>query len=230
MKKYFLLGMFLAASSITAAEPKDEVAAAAKKLGEAANYSWTTKVVVPEGSQFRPGPSEGKTEKDGLSFFTTNFNDNITQTYVKGEKGAISSQDGGWQSLSELENAEGFGRFRAAMARNFKTPAVQAAEMAAGTKSLTKEGDVYSGELTEEGAKQSLRFRRGGDGPNISGAKGSVKFWVKDGVLTKFEYVVKGSIEFNGNNLDIDRTTTVEIKDVGATKIAVPEEAKKKMS
>ena len=34
----------------------------------------------------------------------------------------------------------------------------------------------------------------------------------------------------NGDDVDVDRTTTVEIKDVGTTKITVPEEAKNKMS
>jgi hypothetical protein len=37
-------------------------------------------------------------------------------------------------------------------------------------------------------------------------------------------------MSFNGNDREIDRTTTVEIKDVGTTKLTVPEEAKKKLS
>jgi hypothetical protein len=57
-----------------------------------------------------------------------------------------------------------------------------------------------------------------------------VKFWVKDGVLSKYEIKVKGTVSFNGNDRDIDRTTTVEIKDIGATKIQVPEGAQKKLS
>src|SRR5439155_13884138 len=96
-----------------------------------------------------------------------------------------------------------------------------------------KDGDAYSGDLTEDGAKSLLTFGgRGGGGnaPEISGAKGAVKFWVKDGVLSKYEFKVQGKVSFNGNDRDIDRTTTVEIKDVGTTKVNVPEEAKKKLS
>jgi hypothetical protein len=225
-----VLGLVLATNSFLAAEPKDDVLAAAKKLGESANYSWNTKVVVPEGTQFRPGPSEGKIEKGGVAYFTTSFNDNVSQTYVQGEKGAVSNPDGGWQSLAELDNAEGFARFRAAFARNFRPPAAQAAELAAATRNLKQDGDAYVGELTEDGAKTFLRLRRGGDAPAISGAKGTVKFWIKDGVLSKFEYSVKGSMEFNGNNIDLDRITTVEIKDVGSTKLVVPDDVKKKLS
>jgi hypothetical protein len=36
-------------------------------------------------------------------------------------------------------------------------------------------------------------------------------------------------VSFNGNDRDVDRTTTVEIKDVNSTKIEVPDEAKKKL-
>jgi hypothetical protein len=35
---------------------------------------------------------------------------------------------------------------------------------------------------------------------------------------------------FNGEDRDIDRTTTTEFKDIGTTKIEVPEAAKKKLS
>jgi hypothetical protein len=70
----------------------------------------------------------------------------------------------------------------------------------------------------------------GGDGPDITGAKGTIKFWVKDGALTKYETDVQGSIDFNGNARDMHPVTTIEIKDVGTTKIEVPADAKKNLS
>jgi hypothetical protein len=236
MKTHILgAAAFLFAGALLAADsnPKDDVISAAKKLGEKPNYSWKSTVAVPESAQFKPGPSEGKTEKDGYTHVTSSFGDNKTETVVKGDKGAITNQEGSWQSLEEVEKEEGFGRFRAVMARNLKAPAVQAAELAAATKDLKKEGDVYSGELTEEGAKSLLTFggRRGGaNAIAASNAKGSVKFWLKDGALSKYEFKVTGTRNFNGNDQAIDRTTTVEIKDAGTTKLTIPEEAKKKMS
>ena len=87
---------------------------------------------------------------------------------------------------------------------------------------------TYSADLTEAGAKERLTFGRGGQGPEVSNAKGSAKFWIKDGVLAKYELKTSGHVEFNGNGRDVDRTTTVEIKDAGKTKIEVPDDAKKK--
>jgi hypothetical protein len=233
MKKSILFSaMALAAAALIAADssPKDEIIAAAKKLAEKPNYTWKTTVEVPADAQFRPGPTEGKTEKDGYTMVSMTFGDNTTQAVLKGDKAAVTNRDGEWQSASELENSEGRGRFLGRMARNIKTPAVQAADLAAGTKDLKKDGDTYSGDLTEDTAKAFLRFGRGADGPTVSNAKGSVKFWLKDGALAKYEYKVKGTINFDGNDRDVDRTTTIEIKDVGTTKVTVPEEAKKKLS
>ena len=116
-------------------------------------------------------------------------------------------------------------RFVAALA--FLAPAVQAAELASFSKDLKKDGDAFASDLTEEGAKTLLRFRRGSDGPAVSNAKGSVKIWLKDGALTKYEYKIQGNINFGGNDVNVDRVTTVEIKDVGKTKVEVAEEAKK---
>jgi hypothetical protein len=234
MKRNILFGALtmLAGSLLAADSPKDDITSAVKKLGEKANYSWTTTVAVPEGSRFRSGPTEGKTEKDGVAHLTMTFGDNKAQAFLKGEKGAVSNPDGGWQTLAEIEGSEGRGRFMSRMWRNFKAPTEQAADLVARAKELKKEGDMVTGELTEEITKELLSFRGrgGGDGPTIASPKGSVKFWMKDGMLSKYEFKVQGKVSFNNNERDVDRTTTVEIKDVGTTKVDVPEEVKKKLA
>lgn len=228
MTKHLLIyAASLMAASLNAADssPKDEIQAAAKKLGEKANYSWKTTVVVPEGQRYRPGPSEGKTEKGGFTHVTWTFGDNTLQTVLKGEKGAVTNQEGTWESLADVEKEEGVGRFRAMLARSFKAPAEQAAELAAATTELKKDDDVYSGILSELGAKEFLRAGRSADQATVTDASGSVKFWLKDGAITKYEFRVKGTV----NNNDRERTTTIEIKDVGTTKLDIPDEAKKKL-
>jgi hypothetical protein len=207
----------------TAAAPKEEVVAAAKKLAAQANYSWKQAVIVPESSPFKPGPTEGKLEKGGVAYFTLSFGDNTTKIYLQGEKSAVSGPDGGWQSAAEMESDEGPGRFIGFIARTFKAPAAQAEELAGTVKELAQDGDVISGEMTDEGAKSQFRFG------TVTNPKGSVKFWVKDGQLVKYEFKLTGKADFNGNEFDVDRDTTIEITDVGATKIEVPAEAKKKL-
>jgi hypothetical protein len=236
MKFLMMLATTLAASTtLVAADPtgKDDVKSAAQKLAAADNYSWTT---TTESPQFRPGPSHGKTEKGGYTYVDFTMPDNTIEAVVKGGKGAIKTEDG-WQSLAEAAKDNGEGGFNprvflAWRMQNYKTPAAEADDIAGKVKDLAKSGNAYSGDLTEEGARSLMTFGRrgGGQGPAISNAKGSVKFWVQDGVLTKYQFKVQGTMNRDGEDMDIGRTTTVEIKDVGATKITVPEEAKKKMS
>jgi len=233
MKRNILLGTIaLLAGTLFAADssPKDEVANAAKKLGGQTNYTWKTTVVVPADAQFRPGPTDGKTEKGGFTHVKMSFFDNPLQIVLKGTNAAFTDQNGGWQSLAEAGGGDGPGQFMGMMIRNFQSPVEEATELAGFAKELKKDGYVYSGELTEDGAKAKLILRRGGGGTTVANPKGSVKFWVKDGALIKYEFKVKGTVNWNGNDFENDRTTTVEIKDVGTTKVEVPEDAKKKIS
>ena len=219
------VALAVAALPLFAADPgpKDEVLAAAKKLDDKPGYAWKTTVVVPESAQFKPGPSEGKTTKEGITHVSLNFGDNTTQIYLRGDK-AVANSDGNWQTLSELENEEGPARFLAFIIRNFKTPVAQTEELATAAKELKKEGDAFTSELTEEGAKKQFRWG------NVTNPKGSVKFWLKDGQLAKLQFKLTGKVDFNGNEIDVDRDTTIEIKDVGATKVEVPEAAMKKLN
>ncbi len=205
------------------AGPKDTVTAAAAKLAAQANYSWKTTVVVPEGSQFRPGPTEGQTEKDGYTHVTASMRDTSTEVVFKGGKSAVL-MEGEWKLGADIDASQGTGRFLSRLLQNFKDPAAQATDLAKATKELKADGDVIAGALTEEGAKS--QFRAG----NAKDVSGSVRFWIKEGALTKYEVKAKGKMDRNGTEVDVDRTTTVEIKSVGTTKVEVPEGAKKKLS
>jgi len=170
--------------------------------------------------------------------------DNTIEGYVKSGKGAVKTEDG-WQAVDLTAPARGGGggggggRAPGGMLRNFKAPAAQAEDIIGKTKAIAKDGDAYAGELTEEGAKSLFPMgggRRGGGGgggaaPTVSDAKGSVKFWITDGVISKFELKVSGKTKNrDGDDVDRSMTTTVEIKDIGTTKIEVPDDAKSKLS
>lgn len=238
MKTQLLIGAaLLVASSLLAADPKDEVKNAAKKLADAGSYGWKMTSDFGAGggggggNRPQAGPTMGKFA-NGIVQITRTRGDTTTEAYLKGDKGAIQTQDG-WQSLSELMEDSGGqnrGRFMARTYQNFKAPAVEVAELVGKVKELKKEGDAYTGELTAEGVKSFFTFGRpGGNAPEVANPKGTVKIWTKDGVVSKYEYNVKGTMTFNNNDRDIDRTTTVEINNVGNTKVEVPAAAKSKL-
>jgi hypothetical protein len=243
MKTTGLLGaVLLCATSLMAADAASEINAAAKKLADKGNYSWKANSESASGTGGGSGrgrfggPTEGKTD-GGITQLSMTRGETTLEAVLKGGKGAIKTEDG-WKSLSEASEAGGAGggarnaaRFTALMLQNYKTPAAEVEALAGKAKDLKKDGEAYAGALTPDGVKDLLgRFRRpGGDTPEVANPKGSLKVWVKDGVLSKYEYHVEGKMTFNNNDVEINRTTTVEIKDVGTTKLSVPEEAKKKL-
>jgi hypothetical protein len=241
MKRNIILAtMVFAAGSLMAADPKDDVSSAVKSLADGGNYSWTQTMESPNGG-FGTGTSEGKT-KDGLIYTTRTFNDNTFEIIVKGTNSAMNNNGDGWQTPEEMAAANGGGGgggFRGGgFARFVRTPATSVTDILKGVNEITQQGDAYTADLTEEGAKaiaSPFRGRRGGGGggftpPEVTDAKGSVKFWIKDGKLSRYQTKVTGkTTDRDGNPQDIDRTTTVEIKDIGSTKITVPDDVLKKI-
>ena len=227
MKKILFSTVALMAGSLLAAyaDPKDDVTNAAQKLAAGSNYTWQATVTVPASNRFKPGPTDGKLDGT-VTDVKMSFRDNHTEIIMDGTNTVLTApDDGSWTKLSDLDT-EGPGRFMSMMVQNFKAPAAQAIDLVGDTQSLLQSGNSYTGPLTEEGAKDLLAFRRGSN-VSVTNPSGTATFWVDGGQLTKFEYSVKGTITFNGNERPADRTVTVAISDVGKTKIDVPADAKK---
>lgn len=231
----------LVASAMTAmADQKDDFTNAVKKLADSDSYSWTTST---QGG-FGGGKTEGKTQKDGYTSVSMTMRDNTLEFLTKGDKAVVKTDDG-WKTSAEiLDNADQGGGggfdptvFAARFASNFKSPTDQAKEWTDKLANFQSADDGFSADLTPEAAKQMLMFRprRAATQPDanapqmdVSDAKASIKYWIKDGALSKIEIHVTGTVTFNGNDRDVDRTTTTEFKDVGSTTVTVPDDAKGK--
>ena len=239
MKKFLALatvGLFGVSLLGAADDAKADVKAAAKKLADQGNYSWaaTSKMVGGTGGggggggRFGGGATEGQTA-DGIVYLKSTFGDRTMHTAAKGEKVIVKGEEE-WETPDA--DAQGPGRFAAQRMRNFKAPAVEAADLADKAKSLQSKDGVTGGDLTEEAVKGLLSAGRrpNADAPAPKDAKGSVKFWIKDGALTKYEYNVQGKVMGREDQeMSINRTTTIKIKDAGKTKLTLPEDAKKKL-
>jgi hypothetical protein len=249
MKTLLWAGILLvgSASSSPALDDKDDVKAAVKKLAEAPNYSWTSTLknnaqnAGGPGGRFGGGPIEGKAEKDGLIWVKMKLGEADYEAAFKGEKFAMKIKDQ-WMGSGDLPGGGAPGgrpdpsMFMGRMLKNIKPGAQAFSDAIDKIKDLKSEGDgVYSGEFTPEGAKDQIAPPRpeGAPGnfpaPTVSDAKGSIKIWIKDGSLVKVESTIQGKMAFGGREREIDRTTTTEFKDVGSTKIELPDEAKKKL-
>ncbi len=221
------------------AEPKDDLAAALVKLEEAENYAWVARTTFG-GNSDRIFESSGKTGKDGVIFSTSTFGENTTEMIKKGEKAAIK-RDEGWQSLDELraerdrQDGDGGGRrrggFAVRMLEGLETPVADAKDLLEGLEGLEGSEGVYTAKLTGDAVMERMRFgrRSDGDGPTIKDPAGSAKFWITDGVLTKYEVTTSGTMTFRDEPRTIGGTTSTEISGVGETEIDVPEAAMSKV-
>jgi len=245
------LAIALVPALVSVAETKDDVTAAVKKLSDATSYSWKTTSEGGAGARGGAGATEGKIEKDGFTWYSITRGNNSTEVLFKGDKGAVKLADG-WKSFEEASAAPADaaatparggnpGRTAVRAAKAFKSPAAQAQELADKATGLAKADDAIGGTLPEDVAK-ALMTPAGGGGrrgaaaggaaaaaPAIANAKGTVKFWIKDGVVTKFQTNVTGTMSRNGNDTEVNRTTTVELSDIGTAKVEIPAEAKAKV-
>jgi hypothetical protein len=224
------------AFSAGAADPKETVSGAVKALKEKGNYTWSSTSEMAN-SQFPATTTKGRTEKNGFTLITMETQNGEMQAVKKGTNGVVKSEDG-WKTAEEARQG-GQGPGRGFGSRLLTTP-VPADDFEAllGELKEIKAGsnNVYSADLTEQGAKSRASFGRrgprGGGGatpPEPKDAKGSVQFWVKDGALTKVELKTSAKITFQEEERLMERTTTIDISNVGSTKVEVPEEARKKL-
>jgi hypothetical protein len=225
---------------------KDDVMAAAKKLADAPNYTFTTAQTGGMGGGGGRGPAapvDTKIDKAGYTTYSVSaMGGDAFEVVMKGDKAVAKGADGAWKTKAELQKAsEDAGGFSPEMivvmrVNSFAAPAAQVQTLVEKAKSVKKEADgAYSAELAEASAKDLLTFKMpagaAGGMPEmtIKDPKGTLKVWVKDGTMSKMELKLTGSMSFGDQDMPADRTTTNEIKDVGTTKVTPPEAAVKKL-
>jgi hypothetical protein len=236
MKRVLTIGIVgLLAHTLTAADPTptEKMANAAKQLAEKPNYSWTMTMKEADGSAGRLGPIDGKADQGGTTYLSFSIGGIPVEVYLKGEKGAARALEG-WQTLDEIAQTSGTAAAVVRFLRAYKAPGVESAGLSEKVKEVKESDGVLSGELKEEAAKDLLtrgaRRREGQEPPKVENPKGSVKLWVQNGTVSKYEVNLQGKVTAGDRETDVNRTTTIEIKEPGTTKLEIPAEAKPKMT
>jgi len=224
--------VILALVESRAADAQGEIRKAIQLLGNQANYSWnsTTKSEA-SSSVSRQGPTTGMTEQNGDTHFRFTLDGNPVEVAIRGTKSAIKTETA-WESAEDLRGER---QWIARRLQAFKPPVAEAEDLLRAAKPIRSErGGIFTADLTPQGVTELLLARSRNDlQTRVSpGAKGSVKLWTKNGLLVKYEYSLQGKIVLTDHKqeFNVSRTTTVEIKDVGTTKIRLPEEARQKLS
>lgn len=232
------------------AAPADDVKAAAKKLADAPSYGWT-RTTEMTNSQFPAMPVEGVTEKGGYTVTKATFNDTTFVTVRKGDQSVSQDREGNWLTAEERRaqfssrssggsagggsSARGRGSF-GMFGSSQPTPAEELSALASQAKNVKSADGALVGDLDEAAVTQRLTFggsRGGQEGrtpPAPKNVSGSLKIWLKDGAISKYQVHLKGTVAGrDGNETEREFTTTTEVKDIGSAKVDVPDGAKRKL-
>ena len=236
VKKALIFGFIgLLVRTLSAAEssPQDRIVSAAKQLSAQPDYSWTTTVKEGDGSSAPfPGLS-GKAINGGPRCLISMTGTTSSEVYLNGQKGTAKGPEG-WRTFDEIAKPGGFAAALVGYLRSYKAPSVECEALSRELQNVKEQKGILSGDLKGEfAAKEYMEFfiprYAGQDPPKITDPKGSVKFWIEKGMITKYEIDVQCKVTRGDQESEFHRTTTVEIKDVGTTKLEVPEGAKQKL-
>lgn len=250
MRALTILAAFgILALAASAADEKEELAKAAKKVAEADSYAFKTEIQVESplgGAAGGQIPSlEGKYQKDVGTYVKAG---DRGEFFRKGDKIYVKTGQGDWQDGESFQGGgqDQGGRRRQMgrmMLRNMKAPHEELKDFQKSFKEAKKDekkdkvGEkdctVYSGDLSEDGIKASPLGRMLGQFGGAANAEvtGKGKAWIDaNGNLVKYELLTKVSAEFNGNAVEFSMTRTSEISGAGRTKLEVPEGVAKLLS
>lgn len=234
MKNLLVASLFSLAPVVGQATPLDDIASAAQQLAAASNYSWSTAAFASTGVTYGFGPTTGQAEKGGYAVTTVETRNGKSYTVRKGDAFIFSDGSGAWMTIQDLypelaKSGSDAGRGSGGGPGGAGIlPAEEVTALAASVKQLKVADGVIFGNLSDQAVSQRLAYP---GGPAPKNATGTVKFWLKDHALAKYEVRVKGDVTGrDGAARFIDRTATTEITKIGTTQVFVPDGAKNKIS
>ncbi len=239
-------------ASFSAANPKEELAAAIDKIFNASTYAWVASTEMAN-APFPSAKSEGVAEKDGYTVVTRTMNGTTTQSVAKGNRLVTQNRDGDWLTPDEMRARFGGGRGTTSggspttrapggqpsgvrVSTGFMTesmspitrvkflvPKLANLQLSEGALVATVAGDAAQTWFSSNGASTTTF------GPKYTAA--TVKFWLKENELTKYSLSYSAKITRpDDDETEVNTTMIIDFKNVGTAKIEVPAAAKQKLT
>jgi hypothetical protein len=225
-------------------DEKSDLLAAAKKAADAKSYTFRgeTKLALPEGLDKSGGGEpvkfEGRFEREsGLWVKTADFE------FVTAGGKTVARPVSEWKQLKDdggdvqrllYQALAGSRAPRAPLDDLSAWPRAVAAVKRTEVKETIgdREARVYEVEFSPEFAREMVNtlfpMGRWMDRIPIERPSGSARVWIDgDGRILKLETVAKVAASLQGSQVQLTATRTVTISDYDATKVQVPEEARK---
>ncbi len=210
----------------------EELAKATKKASEMESYSFKTdtKIDGKGGKGLAPAAVEGRFQKDQPASFKLQGTEAFRKTGV-----LVVKEGEAWKRLDRKKGEKPQkGQVSLLVLGSVKLPHEELADFEKNfeksEKAVEGETTVYTGPLTADAARTlaSSGDKAAGKGRASLAYTGSARVWVnKDGAIAKYELTLKGKGTVKDKEVEVGITRTVELTEIGTTKVEVPEGAKK---
>lgn len=220
----------------------EELDKAAAKAAAMDNYTFKVTTKIEGIGKGTPGdkPTVVQVQKETPWHITAGD----TEAYRSGET-VVTKSDEDWKKLEAPAKPEkgtkpDFRQIALQGLKTMKTAGEMLKEVGTKIKEVKREdsdgGKCFSGELTPEAAKEfgAVSMGKGGGGGGkgpVLEYTGTIKVYVNGtGDVTKLEITTEGKGTIKEKEVTIKKSQTIEISDVGTTKVEIPEDAKKALS
>lgn len=206
----------------------DELAEAAKKTAASESYTFKTELKAGKGKN-QPGAIEGRFQKDQPLALKAGAAEGFKKA------GAIVYKDGEeWKRLEKAAKGEKKQQPTAAAFASIKLPHEEIENFEKNFEKVEKAAEkdkdctLWTGTLTPTAAHTLVSTGSKAEGKTTATYTGTAKVWVNaQGAVVRYEIVSHMKGENKKGPVESDITKTVEISEVGSTKVEVPEAAKK---
>ena len=218
---------------LRAAAPAEPLFAALDALQAAPNCTW---VIATEmtGAPFNVAPIRGRTDSEGWLVLEAELPGTVRRAAGRGRDRVVEAADG-WRSGAEIEGLRAEERQVARDLGAVPTPVDELTGLLPILGGLRREADgSYFGAVPEDTAERLIRAivsgrAPGGFVPELRAPFGNVRVWLRDGRLQRYVISAAATASLPFGTKEIKRVSTVEIREVGATRVDVPAEAKAKL-
>lgn len=220
-------------SPVRGADPTGALVDGLRELRAASAYSWSVSTAMP-GAPFKVAPMRGRADASGWLVLETEADGQPRQAVGSGKKRVFEVR-GAWKGRADLAALKGADERAALDLFAARTPVEELDALFPRLGGVRRDPDgSFFGALPEETAKEMISAAMagrtpGGFIPELKAAVGNFRLWLRDGRPQKYVISFSATASLPFGTKEIKRVTTVEIGEVGSTRVEVPAAAKEKI-
>jgi hypothetical protein len=220
----------LNAEILSRAGAREDLAQAAQSLASKNNYTWITTF---EGGQLPNATLRAMVDASGVIYCSVRFEEADVDVVIKGDQRFVKTEKGWKSAASLLPSGEGSGQpepavMAAIFSKTIRPPAVEIKSLAGMLPTVeTNPTGGIDAKMTEDSIKVLPILLPTATEPRLEKLEGVAQFFLKDHLVNRYAIKYSGLIKGPFGELDLRRTNTTVISEIGSTRVDLPAEVQK---